>query len=67
MTVNIGGKTGSITSYYSTSPSCGASGCAIFTLPIGSYSYSASSTFGLSTWSGTVTVTKNGCLLTLLQ
>jgi len=65
-TVNVGGKTGYITQYYSTyNPSCGSSGCANFTLPVGSYSYTASSTW--STWSGTVTVTKNGCSLMLLQ
>ena len=65
-TVKVGGKTGYITSYYSTyNPTCGSSGCANFTLPIGSYSYTASSTW--STWSGTVTVTKNGCMLMLLK
>lgn len=65
-TVNVGGETGYITQYYPTNdPSCGSSGCANFTLPVGSYSFTASSTF--SNWSGTVTVTKNGCLLMLLQ
>ncbi len=59
-TVHIGTYTGYVTSYYpSYDPSCGASGCANFTLPAGSYSYSASSTW--SNWSGTVTVTSNGC------
>ena len=65
-TVNVAGETGYITSYYPTlDPSCGSSGCANFTLPVGSYSFTASSTF--SNWSGTVTVTKNGCSLMLLQ
>ena len=65
-TVTVGGQTGYITSYYPTyNPSCGSSGCANFTLPVGSYSFSAASTW--STWNGTVTVTKNGCLLMLLQ
>ena len=64
-TVNVGGKTGYITHYYPTySPSCGSSGCANFTLPVGSYYYTASSTW--LTWSGTVSVTKNGCSLMLL-
>jgi hypothetical protein len=57
--VNLNGGTGYISSYYSTSPSCGASGCANFTLPPGSYSYSASC--GSYTWSGTVNATSNGC------
>src|SRR5690349_13179364 len=59
-TVYVGGYTGSITQYYAGyDPNCGASGCANFTLPIGTYSFYAESTF--STWSGTITVTKNGC------
>ncbi|MFZ4796762.1 MAG: hypothetical protein ACOYMA_04665 [Bacteroidia bacterium] len=57
--VNLNGSTGNISSYYSSSPSCGASGCANFTLPPGSYSYSASC--GSYTWSGTVNATSNGC------
>lgn len=65
-TVNIGGQVGYITSYYpGNDPSCGSTGCANFTLGVGSYNYSASSTF--SNWSGTVSVTKNGCKLVLLQ
>lgn len=65
-TVTVGGKTGYITKYYSTyNPSYGSTGCANFTLPIGSCSYSASSTW--STWNGTMTVTKNGCSFMLLQ
>ena len=65
-TVLVGGQTGYITQYYPTyNPSCGSSGCANFTLPTGSYSYSASSTF--SSWSGNILVTENGCSLVLLQ
>lgn len=65
-TVTVGGETGYISQYYSTyNPSCGSTGCANFTLPVGSYSYFAASTW--STWNGTVTVTKNGCSLMLLQ
>jgi len=65
-TVSVGGKTGSITSNFPTvDAACGSAGCANFTLPVGSYPYTATST--LSNWSGTVTVTKNGCSLVLLQ
>lgn len=64
-TVTVGGYTRYITAYYSTyNPSCGSSGCANFTLPTGTYSYYASSTF--STWSGNITVSKNGCTRILL-
>lgn len=65
-TVNCGGQTGYITDYYSSyDPSCGSSGCATFTLPVGNYSFTASSTW--SNWSGNVTVTKSGCSKMLLQ
>lgn len=65
-TVNIDGYTGAVTAYYSTyNPTCGDAGCATFTLPTGSYYYSASSSF--SSWNGTVTVTKNGCSRVLLN
>ena len=65
-TVFIGGKVGYINLYYPTyNPSCGSVGCANFTLPIGTYSFSASSSW--SDWNGTVTITKNGCTLMLLQ
>ena len=63
-TINIGGKIRYISSYYSSAPSCGSSGCATFTLPIGSYNFMASSTW--STWSGTVSVTSTGCSKMLL-
>ncbi|MCF8463538.1 MAG: hypothetical protein K9G41_01750 [Flavobacteriales bacterium] len=64
-TVNVGGQTGYITQYYSSyDPGCGSGGCANFTLPTGTYSFYASSTF--STWSGNVTITKNGCSKMLL-
>jgi len=63
ITVNVNGKSGSITSY---SPngvsSCNVSGGANFTLPAGNYNYTASCSGGL-TWSGTITVTAGGCLL----
>ncbi len=65
-TVTIGSETEYITMYYSTSyPACGASGCATFSLPPGTYTYSAHSTY--STWNGNVTVTSNGCSTVLLK
>jgi len=65
-TVIVGGQTGYITNYYSTyNPTCGSDGCANFTLAVGSYSFSASSTW--HTWAGTVSVTKGNCTLMLLQ
>jgi hypothetical protein len=64
-TVNVGGLTGYITQYYSGyNPTCGSGGCANFTLPVGTYSFYAQSTF--STWSGNITITKNGCTKMLL-
>src|ERR1035437_3867610 len=58
-TVYVGGYVGYITSYYSsTYPTCGSNGCANFTLSVGTYYYTASSSN--SSWEGYVTVTKNG-------
>lgn len=57
--VSVGGYSGNISGYYNTSPSCGASSAANFTLPAGNYNFSASCD-GM-TWSGTVTVTSGGC------
>lgn len=57
--VSVDGVTSNITSEYGAAPSCGASGCAVFNaLDAGSYNYTASD--GVSSWSGTVTVTE-GC------
>jgi hypothetical protein len=64
-TVVINGQTGTVTTAFSSTPSCGTSGCANFTLPIGTYNYTASSTF--TNWSGSVIVTKNGCTAQVLQ
>lgn len=66
-TVYLGSSySGQITQYYpSTPPSCGSSGCANFTVPVGTYNWTASSTW--SNWSGQVIVSKNGCQLVLLQ
>jgi hypothetical protein len=61
-TVNINNQTGNITAnYQSGAPTCSvnATGCANFTLPVGTYGYTASST--LSSWSGTVVVDGSGC------
>ncbi|HTL08360.1 MAG TPA: hypothetical protein VL307_08900 [Chitinophagaceae bacterium] len=60
ITVTCNGTTASITSYYkSGTPSCGATGCANFTLKPGTYSYSGKCSN--KTWSGSVTITANGC------
>ena len=60
ITVNCGGLTSLITSYYSSGdPGCSASGCANFSLNAGTYSFSASSASG--TWSGQVTVQPGRC------
>lgn len=46
-------------------PSCFTPGCACFTLPVGTYQYSAKEAFpGTATWAGTVTLTE-GCCLTV--
>lgn len=60
ISVTVNGSTQTISSYYSSgAPSCGASGCANFSLPPGSYNVTASCSS--KNWSGTVTVTANGC------
>lgn len=59
ITVNIGGTTRTISSYYGSIPSCGASGCANFTLSAGTYAFSASCNG--YTWNSTVTITNGGC------
>jgi hypothetical protein len=67
-TVNVNGQTAQVTANYQTgAPTCGTSavGCANFTLPVGNYAYTASSP--LSSWSGQVAVTANGCALVNLQ
>lgn len=57
--VSLNGNSANITSEYASSPSCGASGCAVFKgLEVGSYSYSASD--GTYNWSGTIYV-EEGC------
>lgn len=61
ITVTINSQTATITSYYSSTPNCGVSGSANFDLPPGTYNYSARCN-GLS-WSGSVTIKEDGCLL----
>jgi hypothetical protein len=69
-TVTINGQTGTITQYYpGGAPSCNAAGCANFSLPVGTYYYTAQSsqyTWGVST-PVTATVTVNGCATYQLQ
>jgi hypothetical protein len=59
ITVVCGNNTQMITNSSSSTPSCGASGTATFTLPAGTYNYSA--WMGAKTWSGVITVTVGGC------
>lgn len=54
-----GQGSGTITSYYSSSPSCGASGCANFSVPAGTYTFSASCDG--YTWNSTISVTDGQC------
>lgn len=61
ITVNVSSYSGSVTSNVDPS-SCNTSGCANFTLQVGTYSYTASATTG-ETWSGTCTISSGGCLL----
>ncbi|MCB9234210.1 MAG: hypothetical protein H6581_21315 [Bacteroidia bacterium] len=66
--VTIGGITRSISLDYAGGiHSCDVSGCANFALSPGTYNYTANEQGFLGTsWSGYVTVTKNGCLLVQL-
>ena len=58
--VSLNDITSNITTEYTETPSCGASGCAVFNgLPTGTYNYSASD--GTDSWSGNITITE-GCL-----
>ncbi|MBF00510.1 MAG: hypothetical protein CMP77_11120 [Flavobacterium sp.] len=59
ISVTVNGYGGAITGYYNSSPDCGASGAANFTLPAGSYNFTASCS-GYS-WDGTVTVSEDSC------
>ncbi|HEY5368921.1 MAG TPA: hypothetical protein VIJ75_08010 [Hanamia sp.] len=59
ITVICNGVTAQITGYSQTTPSCGATNTATFTLAPGTYNYSASCSN--LTWSGTITVSANEC------
>lgn len=60
ITVTINGTSENISSYYYSAPDCNAQGCATFSLPAGSYSYSAVCS-GYS-MSGNVYVPANSCI-----
>jgi len=64
--VTINGVTKNITNAYSSSPSCGTSDCANFSLKVGTYNYSATDNV-LSNWNGTITVKKDVCTKIQLQ
>ncbi|UAY52881.1 hypothetical protein [Ferruginibacter albus] len=51
--------------YYNSTPACGSNYCANFTLPIGTYTFTASSL--VHNWSGTIIITANGCSNRLLN
>jgi len=64
--VTVDSQTAQITQFYPNGqPSCAAIGCANFNLPPGTYTYMA--TASDTTWRGSVTVPKNGCLMQQLQ
>lgn len=56
------GTTGTITGNYPSSPNCDAANCFTYTTKPGTYSYTAVETGGSGTWSGSVTITSQGCL-----
>ena len=62
--VTCNGITRTISQYYASTPSCGASGCANFTLNPGNYSFTASCSG--KNWSGNISVTAGGCQLSQL-
>lgn len=67
--VTMNGSTKTITLYYPTGGvDCSSPGCAIYTLPTGSYNYYAEEQGSIiDYWSGTITITKNGCTTLLLN
>ncbi len=65
--VNCNGSSKTITLYYPSGATCGAAGCATYEFPTGTYTYYAEEQGILGdTWSGSVTITKNGCAVYLL-
>jgi hypothetical protein len=67
--VTINGNTSQATSNFSSAPNCTtAAGCAAFSLPAGTYSFTADETSGLHNhWSGTISISAKGCNLYELQ
>jgi len=64
--VTVDSQTSQISQYYPNgAPACGGLGCASFNLAPGTYTYVA--TGSDSTWRGSVTVTKSGCVFQQLQ
>jgi hypothetical protein len=57
--VTLGNQNQTISSFYANAPSCGASGCATYTISPGNYSYTASCP--QKSWSGVVFVTQGSC------
>lgn len=57
--VTVNGITRTISTFYASAPSCGASGCATFDLSPGTYAYSASCSG--KTWNSNITITAGGC------
>lgn len=55
------GESGTISEDKASAPDCSTSGCYTFTAPVGSYDYTAIDTYNGIQWSGTVTITPNGC------
>ena len=66
ITVRCNGETSSVYNVYSSTPDCGAAGCANFDLPKGTYSFSASNTTG-TVWSGSITINPGFCALMQLN
>lgn len=60
VTITATGHTGQITGYYSSGPPpCGSAACANFTMPVGTYAFTA--TCGSKQWSGNVIASSGGC------
>ena len=67
--VTINGNTSQATSNFSSAQNCTtARGCAVFSLPAGTYSFTADETTGLHNhWSGSISISAKGCNLYKLQ
>ena len=58
---------GNITVDYTSAPACGDAGCFSYTAAPGTYSYAAAEVSpGTLTWSGSVTITSEGCATLML-